>query len=113
MKLINTITKDPKQTTTVILDDGSRVVLTLVYKQNQQGWFYSISYGTLFNVNNRRVTASPNMLRAFRNILSFGLVCITNDGYEPVFIDDFSGGRAKMFVLEQADMDQVEVAISG
>lgn len=113
MKLISSITKDANQIITLVLDDGSRMILTLVYKDNQQGWFYSISYGTVFNCNNRRIVTSPNMLRAFRDIINFGLACMSSDGYEPVFIDDFSTERAKLYILNSTEVQYVEDNIIG
>jgi hypothetical protein len=113
VKLIDSITKDPNQIVTIVLEDGSRITLTLVYKENQRGWFSSISYGTIFNVNNRRIVSSPNMLRAFRGIINFGLACVISDGYEPVFVDDFSTGRAKLYTLNQTDVDFVETTVIG
>jgi hypothetical protein len=111
MNLIDSITSDANQEINVVLDNGTRIVLTIIYKTNQSGWFYSISYGSIFNVNNRRVVTSPNMLRAFRDILPFGLACATDDGSEPVFIDDFSTGRAKMYSLNETDIANVESGI--
>jgi hypothetical protein len=53
------------------------------------------------------------MLRAFRNILPFGLACTVADGMEPVFLTDFSEGRASIYLLQAEDIDTVEAFING
>jgi hypothetical protein len=75
-------------------------------RQNQ-GWYYSIVYGN-FVLNNRRVVAGINILRAFRNILPFGFACTTTDKYEPIYIDDFKNGRANFYLLDSTDIVSVE-----
>lgn len=109
MTLIDSITDQPNQKIGLILEDGSKISMSLIYRSNQQGWFYTIE-GVF---DNRRIVTSPNMLRAFRDILSFGLACATSDGYEPVFVDDFSTGRAKLYLLNAADLALVESEIIG
>jgi hypothetical protein len=107
MNWINTITSNPNQSMTLKLDTGAAVALTLMYSESQKGWFFSTTYGTMA-FNNKRIVTGVNMLRGFRNILPFGFACITTDGYEPVFKDDFANGRAALFLLNQADLATVE-----
>jgi hypothetical protein len=112
MTLINSITDKTYQALGLVLADGSKVSMLLRYVSNQQGWFYTLSYGS-FSVSNRRIVTSPNMLRAFRDIIPFGLSCTTTDGYEPIFSTDFSEGRAKLYLLTEEDMTYVEEEIVG
>lgn len=107
MRLINEITNEPRQNHKLILDDGTVIDLSLRYVSNQQGWFYSIVYGS-FELNNRRIVTSPNMLRQFQKFLSFGFAVTTTDGGEPVFINDFQNGRAKFYLLNSDDVLSVE-----
>lgn len=112
MKLINELTNEAKQTLQFILDDGSVINFSMQYIDNQQGWFYSFSHSTSgFSVNNRRMVTSPNMIRAFREILPFGFMCFTTDGQEPIFQSDFSSGRAKFYLLNAADVILAEEVI--
>jgi hypothetical protein len=116
MTWINTITSDPYQVMTLKLDNGETIEFTLRYLTNQQGWYYSFTYGA-FSINNRALVCSPNLLRAFRHILPFGLACTTEpapDGqmYEPIFKDDFSSKRAKFFLLNANDVADVESVIT-
>lgn len=112
MRWINTITNSPNQQMSLNLDIGDTVTLSLSYFESQKGWFYSITYGT-FSLFNRRIVTGVNMLRSFRNLLPFGFACTTKDGYEPVFIDDFSNGRASFFLLDETDIASVEQMLAG
>lgn len=108
MTLINAITQQPGQKIDLILPDNSVVTdFTMQYMDVNQGWFFSLTYGT-FVINNMRVTVSPNILRASRRVIPFGLALDTLDGYESLFINDFSNGRASLYLLNPADVQSVE-----
>lgn len=112
MQAIKNITDDPNQNFKFQLPDGSIIFFTLNYIENQSGWFFTLEYKT-FKVTNRRIVCSPNMLRAYRRILSplFGLAVYTTDGelmYEPIYRDDFKSGRAVLNVLTAEDVAWVE-----
>lgn len=111
MKQITAITDDYNQQLNLILDDGSMASMSLNYVPAQQGWWYSLTYGTWGALNMRMVT-SPNMLRKYRRIIPFGLCCIVLDGYEPVNLSDFISGRANLFVLNSTDVIQAETFIT-
>ncbi|MFA5385865.1 MAG: hypothetical protein WC364_14625 [Eubacteriales bacterium] len=112
MHKIEDITADPKQQMALMLSTGKKIDFTLWYSETQKGWFYSFSYENR-TYNGRRIVNSPNMLRAFRNILPFGLACTVADGMEPVFLTDFSEGRASIYLLQAEDIDTVEAFING
>ncbi len=110
MKQINSLTDDSKQLLNMTLDDASRVTMRINYIPAQNGWFYSLLYGT-FQVYNRRLVNSPNALRAFRQIIPFGLCCTVVDGYEPVYQDDFTSGRVTLYILNATDVLETETLI--
>ena len=110
MRLLDSITSDPNQSFKIALDDGTKVNFSLTYKQGQLGWFYSLTYGS-FQIKNRRIVNSPNMLRAFREIIPFGLACVVLDLQEPLYVDDFSGGRVELYILNPEDVAMVEANI--
>lgn len=112
MKLITQLTNEAKQSLSFTLDNGSVIAFTIEYVDNQQGWFYSATHtASGFAVSNRRLVMSPNLLRAFREIIPFGFMCSTSDGQEPIFQDDFSNGRAKFYLLNAADVLVAEQVI--
>jgi len=111
MKQITSLTNDANQVLAILLDDGTRVNITLSYCPNQLGWFYSLTYND-FVVNNRRIVNSPNMLRQFRDIIPFGLACLVVDGYEPIYQSDFVDGRAALYILNELDLVETETLIT-
>lgn len=112
MRLITELNADPKQNFKIGLPDGTTVDFTIRYVANQAGWFYTVirEVGN-FQVSNRRLVTSPNMLRAFRNVIPFGFALSTSDGQEPIFKDDFVTGRAKLYLLDSADVAAAEAVI--
>jgi len=108
MKQITEITDYPNQKFTVVTETNESFELKLQYSDVNQGWFYSLNYDDLVIINNARVVTSANMLRNFKNQLPFGLSAITNDGSEPIFVDDFSTGRVSMFLLNESDVAEIE-----
>ena len=112
MKLLTSFTGDYGQQLSFTLDDGSNVQMSLNYVPSQNGWFYSLVYPTLkWEVDNRRLVNSPNLLREFRNVIPFGLCCITTDGYEIINLSDLISGRASIYVLNSTDVLQTETLI--
>lgn len=108
MTLINNITEQPSQKVDLILPDNSVIKdFYMQYMDNNQGWFFGLTYGT-FVLNGMRAVVSPNILRAFRNVIPFGLGLNTIDGYESLFINDFSNGRASLYLLNANDVQAVE-----
>ncbi len=108
MRQITAFTSDPTQNITLILDDGAKVAFAMRYVTNQAGWFADITYGDTVLCTGRRLVTSPNLLRAFRGIIPFGIAITVSDGLEPIYIDDFSNGRAIFFLLNEADVAGVE-----
>ena len=111
MNKITTITDDANQTMILKLDDGTTVDFTLTYSDQQQGWFYNLTYGN-FSLSGRRIVNSPNLLRAYRQILPFGIAVVTTDEYEPIFLEDFKNKRALFFMLNPTDIIAVEEFIT-
>lgn len=108
MKLVNGITEAPLQNKTLILPDGSNLVIQLYYRPNQLGWFFNSIVNLGFQVNGLRITSSPNMLRPWKDKISFGLGCFTVDNREPTQIQDFSTGASKLYVLTASEVVDYE-----
>lgn len=108
MTEITGLTADVNQSQNLILPDGSAAPFSMTYMDNQQGWFFTLTYPNWTGVTNKRMTVSPNMLRSYRGVIPFGLALVTTDGYEPIFITDFLTGRATLFLLNSSDVSQYE-----
>lgn len=107
MYKINSLGNEPKQEITVMLDDNTRIPLTFEYRPNQLGWFFGFEYNNN-KYENIRLTTSYNILRGYRNWLSFGLRCDTQDGLEPMDLTDFSSGYASIYVLTAEEVNTTE-----
>lgn len=107
MKQIIEITNEPNQKHTLLLEDKSRVELTLRFMPTQNLWFMTIKYGS-FELGSRTVVNGRNILRRFKNIISFGIMIESDDKISPSFIDSFSGGTSRLYLLEKEEVEAIE-----
>ncbi len=112
MTQIDNITDQANQTTQVVLEDGSILTLQFIYDGSTERWTVNVSH-TLLTVNGMNVSCYPNMLRAWRNLIPFGLACTTLSGYDPTNVQDFINGQAQLYVLNEADVQDVEETVFG
>jgi hypothetical protein len=113
MQLIQNITSQPLQEQTLILTTGSPLLLQLYYRPVQQGWFINTLTYLTFTLNGMRVTNQLNMLRQWKNILPFGLACISASNREPSLIADFSSGASNLYILSAAEVQEYEALLNG
>lgn len=114
MQTVTGISNQPTQVFNLVPEDGSTVTLTLTYRPQQMGWFYDLVWnGTdpATTINGRRVSNFPNLLRQFKNVLSFGIACVTADGHEPLGQNDFASGYAQLLLLSPADLAAIEAQV--
>jgi hypothetical protein len=114
MQIVTGINNNPSQVFSLNLPDGTSATFTLSYRPNQKGWYYDMSWnGTnpSFQVNGCRITVFPNILRAFKNKINFGLACLTTDGYEPMNLNDFNTKYANLYVLTETEVQSIESSI--
>lgn len=109
MKQITEIGAGAFQTFDLIGEDNERIKMTLRYKPTQQAWYMDLVLEQ-FELRSLKVVTSPNLLRKFQNVLSFGLSCVTTDGSDPYFLQDFDTGRATINLLTSAEVEQIEEA---
>lgn len=112
MNSIDNLSNIANQETQVILEDGSIVQLNLIYLPAAERWTINVSRDD-FAVNGIMISDHPNFMREWRRIIPFGLSCTTIDGTDPVFIDDFSTGRAVLYILTAADVALIEQTYLG
>lgn len=99
MYLIQHITSLPLQTQTLILDDGTPVLLTIYFRPMQLGWFINeLTYGD-FTLTGMQIVNNPNLLNQYRNRLPFGLGCFSTGNRDPQLQQDFSSGASKLYIL--------------
>lgn len=109
MKYIDRITNSPIQTMTLTGNQRQRINLTMRYMPSQQSWFMDVAYQD-FSVYGLQVVASVNMLRNYKNVVPFGFVCTTEQQIDPYRLDDFLTGFAKMYLMNEQDVINIEEA---
>ena len=106
-------TSDPWQTQSITLSDGSVVTIEIYYRQTQQGWFITSLTWQSFTVYGLRITNNINILLQWKDLLPFGLACVTADGREPSLIQDFSSGASVLYILESTDLADANSILAG
>ena len=112
MKVINSITAEPKQEFVVRLDNSDFVTIKVEYVATNRAWFMDFEYDD-YKSTCQQITNCPNIIRQAKNIVPFGIGCEVEDGGEPWFIDDFLIGRATLFVLSSKEVDYLEKNLYG
>ena len=81
--------------------------LLLEYNPVQYAWFMSVTWNT-FSVNALQVTASPNLLRQWKNTIPFGIMVTNTANIDPITLEDFASGVSTMYVLNATDVATFE-----
>lgn len=113
MYLIQGITEDARQRHSVLLPDNTTLLMTLVYRELQQGWFIDELTYLDFTLGLMRVTNHPNMLHQYKNILPFGLACFSEDGREPMVQGDFASSQSNLYILSAEEVALVTEHFKG
>ena len=97
------VTSDPRQQQKVLLPDGSVVEMHLQFLPNCQAWFLDrLIYGTV-QINGRQLVTGVN-LQQFKNQVPFGIYVLTTDDWEAALQQDFSSGRATLYIMTAAEV---------
>jgi hypothetical protein len=107
MLYINKITDDPQQNMTLNGIPGISIGLTLRFMPRIQRWAAGVTYNGI-SYNGIAVVSSPNLLRPWKNILPFGLMCIRADGLDPYTIEDFQTQISNLYLLDATDVAALE-----
>lgn len=107
MRTIDNLSNDASQKVQVVIDDGSVVEVALRYLPSGQRWVADITRDD-FSVKSLGLCFHPNLLRQYRNLIPFGLMCSAVDGVDPAYIQDWVNGRCSLQVLSPADVAAIE-----
>lgn len=110
MKIISSITSEPKQRFVLRLDNNESVIMRLYYYSSQNSWYYDIEYNDYIN-NGNKVVLTMNALRHLRNIIPFGIAFISSSSAEPFQLDDFANGNVIALLLNQDDVQEIEETV--
>lgn len=110
MRLINALTADAKQKYTLIGENKERIGFYLYYMPSQQTWFFDIDDGA-FIAKGLQLGLGYNILRNYKNLLTYGLMVTSSDGLDPFYINDFVSGRITIFLLNNEEKELIESGI--
>jgi len=110
MILINNVSSDSHQRTTVLLADRTSVVIDLDFHPTTQRWVMAVSRDT-FSLKSIPLCVHPNLLRSYRQVIPFGICCIAEDDVDPFDIDDLNNGRVQLYVLDNTNSETDVVTV--
>ena len=115
MVQINNLSDAADQVTNLAMPDGSNGVLELIYRGATQRWTFNFTHSQFPNgaLIGQMLCVHPNILRNFKNVINFGMACVSADGQDPVSIEDFVDGRISLYILSAADVLTVESTFFG
>jgi len=108
MKQITELTQDYKQKYTLVTEDNETLLLELNFIQQQKEWSFNLTYNN-YSLTGQRLVVGPNILRRYKNLFPFGLLITSTNGLDPFLLDDFVTGRIGIYLLTQAEVEQVEL----
>lgn len=104
------LTNAASQKFTLTSETGEAIAFALRFLPRVNSWVFDCSFETL-NINGAALVNSPNVLRGYRELIDFGLMCVTPDGQDPQFLNDFAVGRVTLYLLNPADVADIETNI--
>lgn len=107
MLYINKVSNDASQLLTLTGIPNITIQMALYFNPRTTLWTMDITYGS-FVVQGLNVVANLNILRQWKNIIPFGIQCICPDGLDPYQVNDFADQRSLLFLLNAADVAQIE-----
>lgn len=110
MKYLNKLSSEPFQSVIIPAIDGKSAICTFRYLPTQKRWMIDIEYGD-FVLNGYYVSCAPNFLRKFRNLIPFGMTCLTTHGFDPYLVDEFETQSSLLYLLDKDDVQTVEIGL--
>ena len=111
--ILQGLTDQPKQQWPITLPEGSTATMYLEYRPQQNGWFYDLVWDGVnpnWQLLGMRLVTHPNILRQYRNQITFGLTVSTPDGTDPTGQEDLVNGKCTLLLLDAADVLTIEGA---
>jgi len=110
MKYLNKLSSDPYQSVIIPSIEGKSATCVFRYLPTQKRWMIDIVYGD-FVLKGYYVSCAPNFLRKFRNIIPFGMTCLTTHGFDPYLVDEFEAQTSLLYLLDKEDVKTVEIGL--
>ncbi len=110
MKVITSITNNPKQSFTLKLDNNETARVNLYFLPTQSSWYFDIEYKDYINRGNK-VVLTMNALRHLKNILPFGLAFMSGSSADPFQLNDFADRNVIAVLLDTEEIQQIEESV--
>lgn len=110
MKYLNKLSSSSYQSVTIPNIEGKSANCVFRFLPTQHRWMIDITYGD-FVLNGYYVSCAPNFLRKFRNLIPFGMSCITTHGFDPYLVDEFENQTSLLYLLDKDDVQTIEVGM--
>lgn len=110
MRFLNNLNDAADQLMHVPLADGSIAQFEFIYRPAAQRWSLNVTHPSL-TIRGLNITQGPNILRQWRNVVSFGLAVISVTGLDPIQVGDFLNGNVLVYVMSAAEVQLVESQI--
>lgn len=107
MQTLNNLSDDADQLVTFVLPDGSILQLEFFYRAGIQRWTLDLTHD-LLTLRGFNLTVGPNILRPWKNLISFGIAIISTTGLDPINSTDFLDGTVTVNMLSAAEVALVE-----
>ena len=107
---INKLTSDASQTMKLVTEAGEIIAFSLRYRPAIQCWTFDLTWGN-YQITGMRFVNAINLLRQWKDIFPFGLMIKSSDILEPQYIDDFTSGRIKVYLLNPSEILQLEAGV--
>lgn len=104
------ITNSASQQFILNSETGEAIAFALRFLPRTNKWVFDCEVGN-FSLKGASLIMGPNILRNYRNIIDFGLMCITTDAEDPYYLSDFAIGRVTLYLLNPADVENIESGI--
>lgn len=113
MLSIERISDDAYQKQRLVLQDGTYFDLTIVFVPLQKSWFIDSLVYNDFVMNGMRISNNLNMLHQYKNLIPFGLACVSKQDREPSLQEDFSSGASSLYILTPEEVEEYAEFVSG
>lgn len=110
MKIVTSITNQPKQKFNISLEDNSIVRINLYFNMTQRAWYYDFQYND-YTCNGNKVVLSFNAIRHLRKKMPFGIGFISESQADPFDLNDFKNNNVLMVVFNKDEVEQYESLI--
>lgn len=110
MKYLNKLSSASFQSVIIPAIEGKSATCVFRYMPTQKRWMIDIEYGD-FVLKGYYVSCAPNFLRKFRNIIPFGMTCMTTHGFDPYLANEFENQISLLYLLDKDDVQAVEIGL--